>query len=194
MSQPILIDLLRHGDVDGRPHVARGSTDDPLSDEGWQQMQQMKVQIGAVDSIASSPLQRCCLFAESCVEPVQIFQDMREIDFGDWENKSVDEVENQTLLQQFFDDPSDFQAPHGEAFDVFSHRVIAAWEKWFEQDSGEHRLLIAHGCVIRVILAHLLGMPIANIWRLTLDYASWSQISWMQGEQPRVLFLNRKPD
>jgi len=193
MSQPILIDVLRHGEVDGRMHVARGSTDDVLSPIGWQQMQEMKARIGHVDSIASSPLQRCRLFAESCGESVHVIDDMRELDFGDWENKSSDEVENQALLQQFFDKPSQFQAPNGEAFDVFSQRVIAAWEKWLEQDVGEHRLLIAHGCVIRVILAHLLGMPMDNLWRLTLDYASWSRISCMKGEQARLLFLNHNP-
>jgi len=193
MRKPILIDLLRHGQVDGRQHVARGSTDEPLSDVGWQQMHQMKEMIGAVESIATSPLQRCRLFAQSCSEPLHILHDMRELDFGDWENKSADEVENKILLQEFFDDPSGFQAPQGEDFDMFSQRVITVWEQWLKQDVGEHRLLIAHGCVIRVILAHLLGIPTSNFWRLSLDYASWSRVSCMFGEQPRVLFLNRHP-
>ncbi|MBL1351847.1 MAG: histidine phosphatase family protein [Zetaproteobacteria bacterium] len=191
MLKPILIDLLRHGEVEGRQHVARGSTDNSLSAWGWQQLMQVKATIGTVDVIATSPLKRCRLFAESCPEPVQVFDDMRELDFGDWENKSSDEVNNQTLLQQFFDNPSDFQAPNGEAFEDFTQRVIQAWECWLQEDVGEHRLLIAHGCVIRVILVHLLGMPSAHIWRLTLDYAAWSRVSCMQGEQPRVLCINQ---
>lgn len=193
MSQAIIVDLLRHGEVNGRLHVARGSTDDVLSSQGWEHMQQMKTQIGDVDSIATSPLRRCKLFAESCAEPVHVLQDLRELDFGDWENKSADEIKEQAWLQQFFDDPSRVHPPHGEAFDMFSQRVIQAWEQWLQSDGGEHRLLIAHGCVIRVILTHLMGMPMAHIWRLTLDYASWSRVSCMTGEQARLLFLNRTP-
>ena len=191
MKQPILIDLLRHGEVRGRQHVARGSTDNPLSDHGWQQMRQVKEAIGRVDTIATSPLQRCRLFAESCGETVHILPDMTEIDFGDWENKSADEVENPPLLQQFFDDPRLFQAPHGEAFSSFAERVIHTWDTWLEQGTADHRLLVAHGCVIRVILAHLLGMPLSHVWRLSLNYASWSRVSLLQGEQPRLLFINR---
>jgi len=39
MPEPIIIDLIRHGEVAGRKHVARGRTDNPLSDAGWQQFQ-----------------------------------------------------------------------------------------------------------------------------------------------------------
>jgi len=191
MSKPIMIDLIRHGEVAGRKHVARGRTDNPLSDDGWQQLQTVKKAVGHVDQIATSPLKRCRLFAESCDEPVVVIEDMQEIDFGDWENKSADEVENQELLRRFFDEPSDFQAPNGEAFDKFSTRVIAAWKAWLQQDVGEHRILLAHGCVIRVILAYLLGIPNKNFWNVVIDPAGWTRISHLQGEKPRVLFINR---
>ena len=34
-----LVTVLRHGAVQGRPFVYRGSQDDPLADLGWRQMQ-----------------------------------------------------------------------------------------------------------------------------------------------------------
>jgi len=191
MPEPIIIDLIRHGDVAGRQHVARGRTDNPLSDAGWQQLKTVKKCIGRVDKIATSPLKRCRLFAESCDEPVVIIEDMQEIDFGDWEDKSANEVEDQKLLNIFFDDPCDFQAPNGEAFEVFTKRVLTAWETWLQQDMGEHRILLAHGCVIRVILAHLLDIPSKNFWNIVIDPAGWSRVSYLQGEKPRVMFINR---
>jgi len=191
MPEPITIDLIRHGEVAGRKHVARGRTDNPLSDEGWEQLQAVKKCIGRVDKIATSPLKRCRLFAESCDEPVLVLSDMQEIDFGDWEDKSADEVENQELLSRFFHDPCDFQAPNGEAFEMFTKRVLEAWETWLQQDMGEHRILLAHGCVIRVILAHLLDIPSNNFWNIVIDPAGWTRVSHLQGEKPRVLFINR---
>ena len=191
MSKPIMIDLIRHGEVAGRKHVARGRTDNPLSDEGWKQLCTVKACIGRVDQIVTSPLKRCRLFAESCDEPVLIIEDMQEIDFGDWEDKSADEVDDQVLLEHFFDDPCDFQAPNGESFDVFTKRVLAAWETWLASGTEEHRILLAHGCVIRVILAELLGMPSKNFWNIVIDPAGWTRVSYLQGEKPRVLFVNR---
>jgi len=191
MPEPITIDLIRHGEVAGRKHVARGRTDNPLSDAGWQQLQAVKKCIGRVNQIATSPLERCRLFAESCDEPVVIIEDMQEIDFGDWEDKSADEVEDQALLNLFFDDPSDFQAPNGETFEVFTKRVLTAWEAWLQQETGEKRILLAHGCVIRVILAHLLDIPSKNFWNIVIDPAGWTRVSCLQGEKPRVMFINR---
>ena len=190
-KEPLWIDLVRHGDVSGRQHVARGVTDNPLSDEGWQQLKRVKTCIGKVDMIASSPLKRCREFAESCDEPVQILQGMQEIDFGDWEDKSAEEVDDAERLQLFFESPMQCQAPCGESFGAFSQRVIQAWQDWLKEDIGQHRLLLAHGCVIRVILAYELGMPIQHIWRLVVDTAGWSRLSLMADEQTRVLFMNR---
>ena len=191
MVKPMMVDLVRHGDVSGRQHVARGVTDNPLSDEGWQQLKRVKTCIGKVDVIGTSPLKRCREFAESCDEPVQILQGMQEIDFGDWEDKSAEEVNNTERLNLFFESPMQFQAPNGEAFECFSRRVILTWNEWIEMGSSEHRLLLAHGCVIRVILAHVLGLPQDYIWRMVIDPAGWTRISLMEGEQPRILFMNR---
>jgi len=57
-----VIDLLRHGDVEGGD-VFRGSSDDPLSDDGWRQMQDALEDKSGWDVIITSPLQRCCEFA-----------------------------------------------------------------------------------------------------------------------------------
>jgi broad specificity phosphatase PhoE len=187
----ITIDLVRHGDVRGRQHVARGSTDNPLSDKGWKQLGQVKAAIGNVDTIITSPLKRCRLFAESCKEPVHVCSDFREIDFGDWEDKSADEVDNPDLLQRFFESPMQFQAPDGEHFECFAKRVRHAWQCMLEEDIGKHRFVLAHGCVIRVILADILNMPLNNIWRMVIEPAGWTRISIMAGEQPRILFINR---
>ena len=60
------IDLLRHGTTE-LSHTLRGSTDDALTAEGWQQMEQTLDQSLAAkmrwDAIFSSPLQRCHAFA-----------------------------------------------------------------------------------------------------------------------------------
>jgi len=152
-----------------------------------------------ISMMATSPLQRCSDFSHEMGAQhgikVTTLENMREMDFGDWENRSFDdlEVEYGALLHQFWESPVGFCPPNGESFADFSKRVLDAWNQWLENASGEHRVLVAHGGVIRVILAHLLGIPLANLWRIHLPYASWNRVSLFKGEQPRVLFMNREP-
>lgn len=198
MAEPVVIDLLRHGEVEGAQWAFRGSTDVPLSVDGLAQMNAVGEALSGVQlsSIATSPLQRCRLFAQSlsdsCSTQLDTLHEMREMDFGDWEGKGSQEVDGE-LLKQFWATPIGFCPPGGESFDDFSLRVIHGWNGWLSSADGEHRLLVAHGGVIRVLLAHLLNMPLASIWRLHLPYAAWTRVSLLEGEQPRLLFMNREP-
>jgi len=197
MDKPVVIDLLRHGEVKATGWAFRGSTDLPLSEKGWQQMRAVAESFASFDHIASSPLQRCRLFAEELSGKQKIslmtLDGMREMDFGAWEDRSFDDLEAEygALLRQFWQSPVGIQPPDGEAFDVFGRRVLACWQAWLDSGTGHHRLLVAHGGVIRVLLANFLDMPMAALWRLHLPYASWSQVSLLDGHQPRLLFLNR---
>jgi len=197
MSEPVVITLLRHGEVDAKGWAFRGSTDIPLSPLGWNQMRAAIPFLKEIDHIATSPLQRCRLFAEELSAQQQTglstLDHMAEMDFGDWENKSFDEIggSDRQILQQFWESPVGIQPPNGEAFDDFSQRVIDCWQVWIKSDVGQNRLLVAHGGVIRVLLAHTLDMPMHALWRLHLPYASCSQISLLAGHQPRLLFMNR---
>lgn len=200
MSEPVIIDLLRHGEVEGPVAVARGcGTNVSLTERGRAEMDRVArvLQIeGSLTAIASSPLSRCALFAEQFSNqsdtPLTILPQMREIDFGNWEGKQAHEITEQALLTQFMENPDGVQLPGGESFNQFAERIIAAWETWLAGASGEHRLLISHGLVKRVLLSHLLGLPLSQIWRLALPYGAWSRVSLLAGEQPRLLFMNRE--
>ncbi|MDX8396167.1 MAG: alpha-ribazole phosphatase [Mariprofundaceae bacterium] len=200
MAEVVVVDLLRHGEVDAEGWAFRGSTDVALSQKGWQQMRDVGDSLSSesFSKIGTSPLQRCFDFSKEMSSKKEIeletLENMREMDFGDWENRGFDELESEygDLLHQFWQSPVGLCPPGGEAFEVFTQRVITGWQQWLADASGEHRLLVAHGGVIRVLLAHLLGMPMAHLWRLHLPYASWSRVSLLQGEQPRLLFMNRE--
>jgi broad specificity phosphatase PhoE len=199
MAEPVIIDLLRHGQVAADSWAFRGSTDIALSEQGWRQMRAASAAMDTVDHIATSPMLRCKCFAEEFSAKQQAdlitLDDMRELDFGDWENLGFEqlEAEHGPMLQQFWQSPVGVYPPGGESFDAFASRVIDSWQSWVNSDVGNRRLLIAHGGVIRVLLAHIMEMPMSSLWRLDLPYASWSRVSLLEGHQPRVLFMNREP-
>jgi broad specificity phosphatase PhoE len=200
VAEPVIVDLLRHGEVAADSWAFRGSTDIALSQRGWRQMRTASAAMERVDHIATSPMQRCMRFAEELSANQQAdlmtLDDMREINFGDWENLGFEqlEAEHGQLLQQFWQSPVGICPPQGEPFDAFVKRVLEAWQAWINSDVGHRRLLIAHGGVIRVLLAHILKMPMSSLWRLDLPYASWSRVSLLAGHEPRVLFMNRSPE
>tara|TARA_B110000503_G_scaffold25349_1_gene40042 strand:- start:8187 stop:8813 length:627 start_codon:yes stop_codon:yes gene_type:complete len=196
------IDLLRHGACEGG-EIYRGRTDVVLSSEGWQQMEQATATPANWQSVVTSPLQRCRTFAEHCASrfqiPLQVVTDFREMDFGDWEGRLLKEVwrsEAQTV-SAFYDDPSAVTPPGGEPTVMVQERVAAAWQALVQQCAGQHLLLVCHGGVIRLLLGHLLNMPLATIARLHIPYASISRIQVYQSEGrefPVLMSLNASCD
>jgi len=172
------IDLLRHGEVLGGS-CYRGITDDPLTPKGWQQMQDKLSDASHWDVIISSPLSRCHQFAAGLSTQLQrhliseaAFQ---EIDFGDWEGKIAEQIDAQ-LLSQFYADPINFSPPNGEHFNDFQQRILAAWQALLEAQQGKRILLITHAGVIRIILAHSLGIDIQHSFRLKIGHACLSSL------------------
>ncbi|OQK15929.1 hypothetical protein AU255_17260 [Methyloprofundus sedimenti] len=176
------IDLLRHGEVEGGS-CYRGITDDPLSSNGWDQMHNKLPTQTHWDLIFSSPLTRCHAFAQFLSHelqlPLHISPSFQELDFGDWEGKTADQI-NPQLLDQFYLDPISFPPPNGERFAHFQQRVIQAWQSLYKVHQGKHILLITHAGVIRIILAHILAMDIQHSFRLKINNACLSNIQCFQ--------------
>jgi broad specificity phosphatase PhoE len=95
MSETI-IDLIRHGEPQGGP-MYRGSTDDPLSELGWQQMRGAISALQPWQQIVSSPLLRCVEFAKETAMQndidLLIDEGLQEVGFGDWEGKTATQLE-----------------------------------------------------------------------------------------------------
>ena len=100
------------------------------------------------------------------------------MDFGDWEGRLVADVwrESPTLIGRFYDDPGAVTPPGGESIAAAQSRVIAAWQALLQQCVGEQLLVVCHGGVIRLLLAHVLAMPLAAVMRLYIPYASMAQV------------------
>jgi len=199
------IDLLRHGECQGG-EIYRGSTDVPLSENGWQQMASSlaseRVLAGEEpwQRIVTSPLRRCRLFAESQAKtmgiPLHINDAFREMHFGDWEGRTLKEVwqADREAVSRFYADPGSAPPPNGESMQQVQERLLPAWDTLIETHAGEHLLLIQHGGTIRILLSWLLQMPLAAVTRLDIPYASLSRITVFddgQQQMPTLVFLNR---
>ena len=198
VDQPIVVTVLRHGEVEGAPYVFRGRSNPPLSPNGWQQMRSSlkAVNLSSLHTIASSPLIRCQDFAEKIAAELSItldiLPDFQEMHFGDWEELTSQAAQELTpeLFERFQRNPAGLAPPAGEAFDDFRQRVIGAFNTWVNTSQGEHRLLITHAGVMRVLLAEQLGLTPDNLYRIALPPAASFQVSLLAGHPPCLLNLN----
>ncbi len=172
------IDLLRHGEPQGGRKY-RGSLDDPLSEQGWVQMNATLGEHCPWQTIISSPLVRCSAFAQQLAQrhglPLEIEKGLQEIHFGAWEGLRPNEIDP-TALTQFWNDPLNHTPPEAETLRDFAHRVEVAWNTVLRNYSGQQLLIVAHGGTIRALLSHVLGMPLTHTWRLDVPYAAISRV------------------
>jgi broad specificity phosphatase PhoE len=94
--------------------------------------------------------------------------------FGQWEGQTPQALMAACpeLLRQFWADPLAHPPPGAEPLDAFNARVIAAWCAQVHAFEGQRLLLIVHGGTVRVILAYLRRLSVAELMRLTVPYAS----------------------
>lgn len=176
------VDLLRHGETT-LSHTLRGSTDDELTELGWQQMHQSVFYDQTLvqtrwDYVFSSPLKRCVHFAQSLSEQVQIplMQDQRlqEIHFGDWEGISVEQIytDSPELLANFWQYPTRFTPPNAERYLDFQTRINQALHSIQQQmlaSKSQTALVVTHGGVIKLLKCMALQQSLDDILKMTAD-------------------------
>jgi probable phosphoglycerate mutase len=171
--------LLRHGkiriDDDQRRYI--GQLDLPLSDEGERQArwQQKLLEPLAVGAVYCSDLIRSRRTAEIVAEHkrlrVAAISGLREISLGEWEGSTFADIARR-FPEEFRARGADiayYRVPGGESFADCSRRAVAAFHEIAAASTGDIAI-VGHAGVNRLLLCHLLGMPIANVFRIGQDY------------------------
>jgi len=165
----MIVYLLRHGTpVGGRMY--RGNLfDDPLTEEGWNQMKSSVADL-SFDLIATSPMKRCSEFAKyisiKTETPYLIIDDFREIGFGDWQGKTSQQI-GEDAVKRFKNDPLNNPVNNAENLYDFQSRVIKNYIEILEKLNPKNKLLIiAHAGVIRVIKSDYLNTALEDIFTI----------------------------
>lgn len=176
----MIIDLLRHGEVEGGA-CFRGHTDEPLSKEGWQQMT-LALKQYEPENIFSSPLKRCAEFAQDWSEQYNIVvnktAEFKEINFGDWDGLTAEQIQktHQQELNSFWTNPVENTPPNGESLIDFQKRIVSAWNNLINEKKNKNILLITHGGVIKMIISHVLSIPLDKLLSIETPLASMTRI------------------
>lgn len=173
-----LIYLIRHGEIErtgGKRFI--GQVNFPLSDNGKKQANLIKHALSCVsfNGIFCSDLQRSLdtanIIATKQNTSPTVVKELREIKLGEWEGKLFEEI-HRKYPEEFKKRGEDivyYRPPGGESFHDLSQRVIASFNKVLSQTKG-NILIVGHAGVNRMILCHILGMPLENLFVITQDY------------------------
>jgi 2,3-bisphosphoglycerate-dependent phosphoglycerate mutase len=188
------VSLIRHGEtawnVDGR---WQGQAPVPLNDEGRRQAallgEHLRPQAAEIVAIYSSDSLRARETSELIAGRLGkiVSQDprLREIDLGEWQGLTDDEVHawDGERLQVVRADPWNAPRPGGESWRQVAERATGAVYEFVDRHPGGHILVVSHGGTIRSILQNLdvktgNTFPVANTSLTVLIHSGPGEKPW----------------
>ncbi|MEV0370792.1 histidine phosphatase family protein [Streptomyces sp. NPDC050636] len=167
--------LVRHGEtVWHAENRYAGRTDVPLTDLGREQAATLAgwATSAGITAIWSSPLSRARLTAgpaaDACGLTPRVDERLYELDFGQGEGLTRDEMRHRfpQQLDDFLADPVEHHLPGGEDPRRAAGRAAACLADIAREQPQGRVLLVAHSTLVRVLLCHLLGIPLADYRRV----------------------------
>jgi len=190
--------LIRHGETPyNRDRRYQGHRDAPLTKKGKGQAKKIAIRLRneSLDAIYSSDLKRARYTAKAINGyhslKVNILPELREIDFGDWEGKTHDEIQREWrgLLDEWERKPSQIKIPRGESIKDLAERTRSTIKKIVGNYPDQRVAIITHGGLIRIVLIDALGLGLDDWWKTITSNGGISIIEY-QSKRAEVLLQN----
>lgn len=185
---------MRHGESTANEAGVLAGRDDTvdLTDRGLVQVREARALVPELTgekklSVFSSPIHRCVRTAEELVArddgqgptvPFAVLDDLSEVDYGDWTGRSIRALLKEPLWETVRRNPSLAQFPGGESLTEVAARARRALTGMYaaaKADEANAVVLVSHGDVIKLMLAHALGLDVDLFQRIAVAPASVSR-------------------
>jgi broad specificity phosphatase PhoE len=123
--------------------------------------------------------------------PVHPCRALRELDFGEWEGRTYQEIAAEPLGSAVL--AGEVAPPEGEALTHLAARIGAFWRRLCQQAEAVPDgtiLVVSHGGPLRVLLCLALGLPAVEHWRFQVDHGSLSELVYAPEVGARLVCLN----
>ena len=176
--------LIRHGPTHAKTMVGWSDLPADLSDHAALARLRSALQGDAV--MVSSDLIRASATADAVGSgqlrlPNQ--PEMREINFGNWELKSFDQInaDDPDRVFEYFDAPGKIAPQNGENWLEFSARINAAVDRLMAEHQGKELIIVVHFGVIISQIQRAEGASPKRAMRHAIDNLSLTRISFENG-------------
>ena len=164
----------------------QGRLDPELSERGHRQAKLLAKALKKYNPtvLYSSPLKRTYMTAEYISKelglPININEDIIEIDHGDWSGLLVDEVKEKysEMFRDWLYQPEKVKFPNGEDLEEVYKRVKKFQDEVLQKHDGETIIAVSHTVPIRASLVAGLNLPLSKFWSFGCDNASYSILDY----------------
>jgi probable phosphoglycerate mutase len=170
----------------------------PLTEEGEVQANAAADALERVPlkAVYTSPIDRSLQTARAIAKRhglnVKVARDIGEVEYGKWTNRSLKVLIRTKLWARVQQWPSGVRFPDGESLREVQARSIAAVEKIAEEHPNESVCCVSHGDVIKLVMAHYLGVHIDLFQRIVVGPGSISTVA-LSDRGPLVVSMNVQP-
>ena len=171
--------LVRHGQTEwNRVERFRGRADVPLNETGLAQAEATGLRIHGEwqpSAVYSSPLSRAVRTAEAIAKhfdlPVQIHPGLADIDYGEWQGLTPDEVRDRwpAELHAWYHQPDEAIIPGGETLAQLRSRGMSTVNELSARHAEQTIVLVGHTVINRIILLGVLGLGNERFWHIKQD-------------------------
>jgi alpha-ribazole phosphatase len=193
--------LVRHGEPEAE-HRGRcyGRLDVGLADDGRAQADRAAhfLADASLAAVYASPRRRAVETAAPIARVhgvvVRVRDELREIDFGEIEGMTFDDVQAQrpALYEAWMTRPTTVTFPGGEGFADVRRRVLAVAAELRAAHAEATIAVVAHGGVIRALLADALRIASEDIFRIDQAHGAISVVDHLH-DTAIVRLLNQVP-
>lgn len=167
-----------------------------LNEEGVTQAESLGTRLIDVPlrALYTSPLERCVETAEAVHKhhlnlKLNTLEAIKEINFGDWQGMSLSDLRKRKLWDVVQHTPSRVMFPAGESFAEAQFRAVQAVEKIVKMHPAQLVAIFSHSDVIKLVMAHYLGMHLDSFQRIEISPASISTVQ-LGHASPYVVGIN----
>ncbi len=198
-KNPTVLYLIRHGEPHARHlNCYYGDLDVELSERGHEQSRRLAERLAhlPLDAIYSSNLERAALLAELLAAsrdlPVRRLASFREQHLGCMQGieREVLQRDHAELYSNYLADRVFYKVPEAETFEDLHKRVVPEVLELVAAFAGRRVALVCHAGPIRVVMAHVLGMSLENIFRIKVDHCGVFALEFPPDGEPRVMLMN----
>lgn len=189
--------LVRHGVTDATGSRLGGHTDASLNQRGRDQAERVAEDLAehAIAAVYTSPIVRTRETAAIVARPHGLFpstaRGLVEVDYGDWTDRPLEELREESLWSTIQRAPSRVTFPGGGTIRGMQAAAVAAIEAIADRhDDREVVVAVSHADVIKAVLAHHLGTGLDSFQRIAVSPASVSVLALPDGHAPVVLAMN----
>lgn len=150
-----------------------------MNDEGKAQAAALGQRLATtrIDAIYSSPLERTVETANAILEhhpelQLQLLDDIGEVRYGTWQGQELGKLSQRKMWRVIQFTPSRARFPNGETMRAAQMRAVNALEMLAERHPGQRVAVVSHSDIIKMIMAHYLGMHLDLFQRIDIAPAS----------------------